>query len=183
MSEQLPEIWRTVAPLKKYRARAAMEAARRRTTDGLCFRLPCIPHAVAFMVMAPAFHTEDPVGVEDVLHIFLFLDLSPLAGSEAALLTQKWDAILGCGTLTSFADTILLMGNQKIAPVAGLDEVSFQLEDWAFFCTMFLRDDWVHLSNYKMFLLLEETAGVSPRLMVQARQQPTFPAALLCLIQ
>ena len=47
------------------------------------------------MITAPAFHTEDPDGVWGALNIFLFSDLSPLAGSEAALLTRKWNTILG----------------------------------------------------------------------------------------
>ena len=47
------------------------------------------------MVMVLTFHTKDPDGVGDVLNILLFPDLSPLAGWEATLLTQKWDAILG----------------------------------------------------------------------------------------
>ena len=34
-----------------------------------------------------------------------------------------------------------------------------------------------------MFLLLEETDGVSPMLRAQAHQHPTFPATLLHLIQ
>ena len=74
------------------------------------------------MVLALAFHTEDPDGVGDALNIFLFPDLSPSEGLEAALLTRKWDAILGGGTLTSFIDTSLLRGKQKIAPILGWGE-------------------------------------------------------------
>ena len=51
------------------------------------------------------------------------------------------------------------------------------------FCTVLLGDDGAHPTTYKMFLLLEETSGVSPRIRAQARHQPTFPAALLRLIQ
>ena len=54
-----------------------MEAACRRTANGLRFHLPRIPHAVAVMVMALAFHTKDPDRVVDALNIFLFPDLSP----------------------------------------------------------------------------------------------------------
>ena len=71
------------------------------------------------MVMAFTFHTKYPDRVGDALNIFLFPGLSPLAGLEAALLTRKWDAILGGGTLTSVVDTSLLMGKQKVAPIAG----------------------------------------------------------------
>ena len=38
-------------------------------------------HAVAVMVMAPAFHTKDLDRVGDTLNIFLFPDLYPSAGS------------------------------------------------------------------------------------------------------
>ena len=87
MESQLPDIWRLVAPLEKDRARSTMESACRLTADSRRFRLPCIPHAIAVMVIALTFHTEDPYGVGDALNIFLFPDLSPLAGSEAALPT------------------------------------------------------------------------------------------------
>ena len=66
--------------------------------DSLRFRPLCTPHTVAVMLAVLAFHTEYPDGVGDALNIILFPDLPPLAGSEAALLTRKWDAILGGGT-------------------------------------------------------------------------------------
>ena len=71
------------------------------------------------MVVVLTFHTEDPDGLGDALNILLFPDLSPLTGLEAALLTQKWDAIFGGGTLTYFSDTSLLMGKQKVATITG----------------------------------------------------------------
>ena len=51
------------------------------------------------MAVVFTFHTEDPDGVGDDLNIILFPDLSPSAGPEVALLTRKWDAILGGGGL------------------------------------------------------------------------------------
>ena len=89
---------------------------------------------------------------------------------------------LGGGTLTSFADTSLLMGKQKVAPITIWDEVESQLEAWAMFCTLFLGYNGFGPTTYKMLLLLEETSRFIPRLRVQARQQPIFPASLLCLI-
>ena len=142
-------------PLNKDRARAAMEAACRRTTDILRFRPPRIPHAVAVMMMALTFHTDDPDGVRGALNIFLFPDLSPSSGWEAALLTWKWDAILGGSTLTSFSDTSLLMGKQKVVPISGWDEASSQLRASDVFCTVFLGDDRFHPAMYKIFLFLE----------------------------
>ena len=106
-------------PLKNYQARSTMEVACRRNADRLGFRPPRTPDSVAVMVMGLAFHIEDPDGVGDALNIFLFPELSPSSGLEAALLTRKWDAILGGGTLTSFVETSLLMGKQIFAPIAG----------------------------------------------------------------
>ena len=76
--------------------------------------------------MALAFHTEDPDRVGEP-------DLSPSAGSEAALLTRNWDEILGSAKLTYFVDTSLLMGKQKVSPIAGWDEAAFHLEVWVVF--------------------------------------------------
>ena len=133
-----------MAPIKKYRERAAMEAACWSTADSLRFRLPCIPHIIAVMVMARTFHTKDLERVGDALNILLFPDLSPSEGLEAALLNQKWDTILGGGTLTSFTDTSLLTGKKKVSPIAGWDKASSQLEAWAVFCTVLLGEDGFH---------------------------------------
>ena len=111
-----------MAPLKKERAIAAMETAFWRTADILRLRPPCITHTFVVMVMELTFHTEDPDGVEDDLNIFLLPNLFTSSGLEAALLTRKCDAILGGGTLTSFANTSLLMGKKKVAPITGWDE-------------------------------------------------------------
>ena len=77
---QIPEIWNTIVQLKKDQTRDAMEAVCRRTEDGLRFRPPHIPHTATVMVTALNFHTKYPDRVEDTLNIFLFPDLSPLAG-------------------------------------------------------------------------------------------------------
>ena len=171
-----------MAPLKKERAIAAMETSFWHTADILRLRPPRITHTVAVMVMALTFHTEDPDGVGYALNIFLLPNLFPSAGLEAALLTRKWDAILGGSTLTSSADTSLLMGKKKVSPITGWYEASSQLKAWTVFCMVFLVDDGVQPIPYEMLLLLEETSGGSLRMKAQARQKPTFPVALLCLI-
>ena len=117
MTAQLPYIWHTVAPLNKDRARAAMEAACRNTSDVLRLCPPCIPNVIAVTVMDVALHTKDPDGLRDVLNIFLLPDLSPSARSEEALMTRNWDAILG--TLNSSADTSLLVRKQEAALISG----------------------------------------------------------------
>ena len=57
------------------------------------------------------------------------------------------------------------------------------MEEWAVFYAIFLGDDGRHPETFKMFSLVEEMADASPRLCAQARQTPSFPAALLNLIQ
>ena len=121
-----------------------MEAACWRTADSLRFCPPHTPHIVTVMMMTLAFHTKEPDGVGDALNIFLLPDLSHSAWSETALLNRKWDAILGGGTLASFADTILLMGKQNFPPIADWNEALYQLEGWAVLCTVFLGDDGAH---------------------------------------
>ena len=140
-----------------------MEAACWRTAKSLRFRHPCTPHTITVMVMVFAFHTKELDRLGDALNVFLFPNLSPFARLEAALLTRKWDAILGGSTLTFFVDTILIMGKQKFVPIAGCDEAAYQIEARDLLCTVFLGDNRVHPATYKMFLLLEETSGVSPR--------------------
>ena len=135
------------------------------------------------MVLVLDFHTKDPDRVGDTLNIFLFTDLSPLAGLEAALLTRKWDAILVGSILKSFAEMILLMGKQKVTPIVVWGEAASQIEAWAVFCTVFLGDNSGHPATYEMFCLIEETFSVSPWLWVQAHQQLAFPVVLFCLVQ
>ena len=58
-----------------------MEVACRQTFNILLFLPLHIPHAVTAKVMVVAVHTKDPDRVGDMPNIFLFPDLSPLAGS------------------------------------------------------------------------------------------------------
>ena len=78
------------------------------------FHAHCIPHSVSVIVLALAFFTKDLNDVGDAIKIFLFPDLSPYAGSEAALLNHCWDAVLRDNTLTSFSDTRNLPGMQNV---------------------------------------------------------------------
>ena len=62
------------------------------------------------MVLVLALHDEDPDGVRYAVNLFLFLDLYPEMGLEAALLTRRQDVVICRGTLSSFVDTSLLLG-------------------------------------------------------------------------
>ena len=80
---------------------------------------PHPPPDVSVIIIVLDFHTKNSDGVGGALNIFLFPNLSPSEELEAALLTRKWEAILGGVTLTSFVETSILMGNQKVSPIAG----------------------------------------------------------------
>ena len=95
IAADLPDICHTVAPSRKT---GPGQKWRRNATTWLMTSASAPshpPHAVAVMVMDFAFHTEDPDGVGDAIHIFLFPYLSPSVGSEVALRTRKCDVILG----------------------------------------------------------------------------------------
>ena len=121
-------------------ARVAMESACKLTAKTLQLRAPRTPQSTVAMVLSLSFHTKDPEGLGDAVNIFLFTYLSPYAGSEAALMACKRDAVLWGYTLTSFADTNFLMVNQKVSPVTGWDEAVSQLEERAVICTVLLGD-------------------------------------------
>ena len=160
---QLPEIWNTIAPLNKYRALSAMEAACRRIANSLRFRPPRIPHAVAVMVMDLAFTLRTRKGRGTHSTSYYSLTSLPRPGwrrsSSLGIGMQYWG-----GHPDSFADMSLLMRKQKVAPIAGWYKASSQLEHWTVLCTVFLGDDCAHPATYKISLQLEEMSGVSPRL-------------------
>ena len=65
------------------------------------------------------------------------------------------NAIFGDRTLTSFADTSLLMGKKKVSPIVGWYKALYQLDYWAVFCTMFLSNKEKHPATFDIFLLFK----------------------------
>ena len=141
-----------------------MEVACLRTVEHLRFQEPRISHAAVVLVLGLAFYSEDPDDVGDDINIFLFLDMSPLASSEAALLARRWDDILVRGALTSFADTSLLLVKQWVEPVTSWEAAEKQLEAWGVFYHVFLGDVSIHPATYDIYTLVEETAYAGARL-------------------
>ena len=92
--EKLPQIWRTIAPLSRDRARAAMGEAHQRTAKHMHLSVPIINHGVTVMVLDLAFYTKYRDSVGDAINIFIFPDVSPEAGSKAALLACCWVTFL-----------------------------------------------------------------------------------------
>ena len=71
----------------------------------------------AVLLFGLPFQTEDPEGESDAVNIFMFLDLSLLAGTEAALVARHWDTESKSNTLMSYTNTALLMTKQRISPI------------------------------------------------------------------
>ena len=92
----------------------------------------------------------------DAINVFLFLDLSSLKSSEAALLTRGWDAILGSSSLTPFLYTILLIAKQWVEPMTSWEAAENQLEAWGVFSHVFLIVTAVHPAIYEVCTLVEE---------------------------
>ena len=57
--------------------------------------------------------------MNDTVNIFMFPDLSLSAGSEASMVTRRWDTALDANTLTSYADVAALMKHQRLPPIVG----------------------------------------------------------------
>ena len=104
----------------------------------MLFRVTRISHSAAVMVLDLAFYTKDTDRVGDAVNMILLPELPPSEGFEAALLERWWDAILGGGTLTYFANTSLLLGQKKATPVVTWYKSTSQIEDWYLFCMVFL---------------------------------------------
>ena len=82
------------------------------------------------MVLVLLSHSEDPEGVGDAVNMFIFIELSPSAGSDVDLLTIRLDVVLEGVTIASFANTGTLMDLQKVVPVAIWNASLNQMEAW-----------------------------------------------------
>ena len=87
------------------------------SVEGMCFRAPIISQYIVAVMLALVFYTKYPDGVGDAINIFLSPDLTPLIGLEIEVLTRRWDAFLGGGTITSSNNTRLLLGKHKFTSV------------------------------------------------------------------
>ena len=93
----------------------------------------------------------------DATNVFLFPELFPSEGSEAALLARRWESIRGGGTITSFVDTSLLLEKQRVKLVTSWEAAEKQLESWGVFCHIFLGAASVQPVTYEVCTLAEET--------------------------
>ena len=87
----------------------AFEIACRESARALRCNAPRVTHAVEVLLLGLHFHKEYPDCVNNTVNIFMFPDLSLSAGSEASMVTRRWDTALDANTLTSCADAAGLM--------------------------------------------------------------------------
>ena len=92
--QDLPVIWEDIAPMKKEKARTALEIERLTQAQDLRLKPLKITHTVAALLISLAFHIEDPGGVSNTVSIFKFPNLSLAAGTEISLVAQQWDTVL-----------------------------------------------------------------------------------------
>ena len=170
-TEDLPEIWKILAPLSKEKARPAFKMACRESARALRCKAPRVTHAVAVLLLGIHFHTEDPDCVNETVNIFMFPDLSLSSGSEASMVTQRWDTALDANTLTSYADAAALMKQQHIPPIVGWEAATKMLKQWLVVVTVLLGPQEHHPAVFELATLLEAENEVNFRLRAQAGAQ------------
>ena len=85
------------------------------------------PQSIEVVVVALEFYTQYPDGVGDAINIFIFPNLSPSTGYEAALMTRLWDDLLGENNFNYFAETSTLLERQKVVSITIWDADSKQI--------------------------------------------------------
>ena len=138
---------------------------------------------MAVLLLGLHFHTEYLDCVNDTVNIFMFPDLSLSAGSEASMVTWRWDTALDANTLTSYADAAALMKQQRIPPIVGWEAVEKMQKQWLVVVTVLLGPQERHPAVFELATLLEAANEVNSRLQAQAGSQQDMPAALVRLIQ
>ena len=128
-------------------------------------------HAVAVLLLGIHFHTEHSDCVNDTVNIFMFPDLSLSAGSEASVVTRRWDTALDANTLTSYADAAALMKQQRIPPIVVWEAAEKKLEQWLVVVTVLLGPQELHPAVFELAKLLEAANEVNSRIRTQAGSQ------------
>ena len=112
----------------------------------------------------------------------MFPDLSLSAGSEASMVTWRWDTALDAKTLTTYVDAAALMKQQRIPPIVGWEVAAKMIQQWFVVVTVLLGPQERHPEVFELATLLEAANEVNSRLYAQAGAQQEIPAALVRLI-
>ena len=118
-SKTLLEIWHTLSPIAKVKAQPSLDIACRNSTHALQYKAPRVTYTVAFLLLRLHFHTEDPDYFNNTVNIFQFLELSLYSGSEASMVTRRWDTLLDTNTMMLYYSASTLLKQQIFPPTAG----------------------------------------------------------------
>ena len=129
--------------------------ACRESARALRCKAPRVTHTVEVLLLGLHFHTEDPDCVNDTVNIFMFPELSLSAGSEASMVTRRWDTALDANTLTSYADAAALIKQKRIPPMVGWEAAEKMFEQWLVVVTVLLGPQERHPSVFELTTLLE----------------------------
>ena len=113
----------------------------------------------------------------------MFPDLSLSTGSEASVVTRRWDKALDANTLTSYGDASELMKQQRIPPIVGWEAAAKILKQWLVVVTVLLGPQERHQAVFELATLLEAADEVKSCIRAQAGAQQDIPPALVRLIQ
>ena len=89
------------------------------------------------------------------MNIFMFLDLSMAAGTETTLVEQQWDTALESNMLTSYAETSVLMKNQRILTIVGWEGASKIIDKWLVLIDIILGSPELHPAVHDISVLVE----------------------------
>ena len=119
---------------------------------------------MAVLLLGIHVFTEDPDCVNDTVNIFQFPNLSLSAGSEASMVTRRWDTVLEANTMTSYMDAAALMKQQRIPPIFGWEAAENILEQWLLVVTVLLGPQERLPAVFEIVTLLEAADKVNSRL-------------------
>ena len=134
---------------------------------------------VEFLLLGLHFFAKDPDCVNNTVNIFQFPKLSLSAGSEASMVTRRWDTALDANTVTSYADAAALMKQQLILPIIGWEASAKMLEQWLVVVTVFLGPQERHPAFFEIATILTAANEVNSCLQAQLAVQQDMPAALI----
>ena len=157
--EDLPQIWHTLDPLTKEKARPAFEIACRESARALRYKAPRLTHAVEVLLLGLHFFTEDPDCVNETVNIFQFTDLSLSTGSKISMVTRRWDTALDANTMTSYADAAVMMKQQRIPTIVSWEAAEKILEQWLVVVTVLLGPQERHPAVFELAALLDAPGG------------------------
>ena len=116
---------------------------------------------MAVLLLGHHFFTKDPDYVNDTVKIFQFPDLSLSAGSEASIVTRRWETALDANTMTSYADAAALMKQQIISPIVGWEASANMIDQWRVVVTVLLGPQERHPSVFELATLLTAAEEVN----------------------